>query len=308
MPGAALPDDVGDPSGEAPAGQSHNTRRPPAGLYIVATPIGNTGDISHRALAVLAGVDAVACEDTRVTGKLLHRYGLNRPLFPYHEHNAAKMRPQIIDRVASGQAIALVSDAGTPLISDPGYKLVREMREAGLPVTHLPGASAVLTALVLSGLPSDRFLFAGFLPNRPGPRRRELEALKPVPASLVFYESAQRLAEMLADAAAVLGGREAAVARELTKLYEEVRRGPLPDLAAHYAAAGPPKGEIVVVIAPPLAAEAATDAADLDRLLTDALATLSVRDAAAHVATITGQPKKAVYARALELSKGGADG
>ncbi|MFM2042705.1 MAG: rRNA ((1402)-2-O)-methyltransferase [Pseudomonadota bacterium] len=286
----------GEPSGPGGA------RKPP-GLYIVATPIGNAGDITLRALDTLKGVDAIACEDTRVTSKLLGRYGIRTTLLPYHDHNAATMRPRILARVAGGQAVALVSDAGTPLISDPGYKLVRDAAAAGLPVTHLPGASAALTALVLSGLPSDRFLFAGFLPSKQGARRTELEGLKPVQATLVLYESAQRLADLLADAADILGGREAAVARELTKMFEEVRRGTLPDLAAHYAAAGPPKGEVVVVIAPPPAGEAATEAADLDRLLRDALKTMSVRDAAASVATATGQPRKAVYARALELAK-----
>lgn len=293
---AGGPDFGAEPSGAKPG------RKPGPGLHIVATPIGNAGDITLRALETLRGVDAVACEDTRTTGSLLRRYGISVPLFPYHEHNAAKMRPQILARVAAGEAIALVSDAGTPLVSDPGFKLVREAREAGLPVTHLPGANAAITALVLSGLPSDRFLFAGFLPNKAGPRRAALEGLKPVPATLVLYESPQRLPDFLADAASVLGDREAAVARELTKLFEEVRRGPLPDLAAHYAQAGPPKGEVVVVIAPPTEGAAEAEAADLDTLLRQALASLSVRDAAAHVATVTGQPKKQVYARALELA------
>lgn len=297
--GPGLPTDAVEPSGAGTA------RKPAPGLHLVATPIGNAGDITLRALETLRGVDAIACEDTRTTGRLMARYGIGTPLLPYHEHNAAKMRPQLLARMAEGQAIALVSDAGTPLISDPGYKLVRAVVAAGLAVTHMPGANAAVTALVLSGLPSDRFLYAGFLPNKAAARRTALAELKAVPATLVFYESPQRLADMLADAAETLGTREAAVARELTKLFEEVRRGPLPDLAAHYAQAGPPKGEVVVVIGPPDAG-AGEEPADLDALLRDALAGMSVRDAAATVATATGRPRKEVYARALELAKGGA--
>lgn len=297
--------------GDEPEAQPNGSgaiRKPGAGLYIVATPIGNAGDVTLRALDILRGVDAIACEDTRVTGKLLRRYGIRTRMLPYHDHNAAKMRPVLLEKVAAGQAIALVSDAGTPLVSDPGFKLVREARERGLPLTHLPGANAAITALVLSGLPSDRFLFGGFLPARSAARRTELELFRALPASLIFYESAQRLAEMLGDVAAALGNREVAVARELTKLFEEVRRGTAADLAAHYADKGPPKGEIVVVIAPPAEGAAANDAADMDSLLKQALAGgLSVRDAAAHVATITGQPKKQVYARALQLGTGGDD-
>lgn len=281
-------------------------RKPGAGLYIVATPIGNAGDISLRALDILRGVDAIACEDTRVTGKLLRRYGIRTRMLPYHDHNAAKMRPVLLDKVANGQAIALVSDAGTPLVSDPGFKLVREAKDRGLALTHLPGANAAITALVLSGLPSDRFLFGGFLPAKSAARRTELELFRTLPATLIFYESAQRLAEMLADVATSLGNREVAVARELTKLFEEVRRGPASDLSAHYTEKGPPKGEVVVVIGPPAEGAAASDAADMDSLLKQALlGGMSVRDAAAHVATITGQPKKQVYARALQLGTGG---
>lgn len=313
-PDDTLPDD--DDMGEVVPGDADMSvaegngtgpiRKPAAGLYIVATPIGNAGDITLRALEVLRGVDAIACEDTRVTGKLLRRYGIGTRLVPYHDHNAAKMRPQILGRVAGGAAIALVSDAGTPLVSDPGFKLVREAREQGLPVTHLPGANAALTALVLSGLPSDRFLFGGFLPPKSAARRTALEEFRTLQATLIFYESAQRLGDMLADIAATLGAREVAVARELTKMFEEVRRGGAAELSAFYEENGPPKGEVVVVIGPPAADAAATDAADLDTLLAQALeGGLSVRDAAAHVATITGQPKKAVYARALELGGGG---
>jgi 16S rRNA (cytidine1402-2'-O)-methyltransferase len=304
------PTDLDDTDGEKfpVPGEGSGTdpiRKPAPGLYIVATPIGNAGDITLRALALLRGVDAIACEDTRVTGNLMRRYGIATRLVPYHDHNAAKMRPQLLGRVAEGQAIALVSDAGTPLVSDPGFKLVRDARDQGLPVTHLPGANAALTALVLSGLPSDRFLFAGFPPPKSAARRTMLEEFRTLQATLIFYESAQRLADMLADIAATLGAREVAVARELTKMFEEVRRGPVAELAAHYTENGPPKGEVVVVVGPPAADAAATDAADLDSLLTQALAGgMSVRDAAAHVATITGQPKKSVYARALELGTG----
>ncbi|MDE1149089.1 MAG: 16S rRNA (cytidine(1402)-2'-O)-methyltransferase [Azospirillaceae bacterium] len=294
--------DGAEPSGTA------SPRKPPPGLHVVATPIGNAGDITLRALETLKGVDAIACEDTRVTARLMTRYQVRKPLLAYHEHNAARMRPQLLARMAAGQAIALVSDAGTPLISDPGYKLVREAREQGLFVTHLPGASATLTALVLAGLPSDRFMFIGFLPSKAGARRAALEEVAGVRTTLVLFESAQRLADLLADAAQVLGGREVAVARELTKLFEEVRRGTLPDLAAHYAEAGPPKGEVVVVIGPPVAA--GEEAVDIDGLLRTALRTLSIRDAAATVAEASGAPRKQIYQRALALSKddGAKDG
>ncbi|WP_207455678.1 16S rRNA (cytidine(1402)-2'-O)-methyltransferase [Azospirillum sp. SYSU D00513] len=277
----------------------------------MATPIGNAADITLRALDTLRAAGAVACEDTRVTGKLMGIHGIDTPLVSYHEHNAARMRPVLIGRMKAGEAIALVTDAGTPLVSDPGYKLVRECVAEGVEVTTLPGASAPLAALVLSGLPTDRFLFAGFLPNRQTARRAAIGELKGVPATLVFFESPQRLPESLADMAELLGPREGAVARELTKLYEEVRRGPLPGLAAHYAEAGPPRGEVVVVIGPP-GAEDTPGEADVDALLREALSRLSVRDAAADVAARTGQPKREVYARALELARdagpGGASG
>ncbi len=269
----------------------------------MATPIGNAADITLRALDVLTRAAAIACEDTRVTAKLMGIHGIHTPFVSYHEHNAARMRPILIARMQAGDAIALVTDAGTPLVSDPGYKLVRDCVAAGVAVTTLPGASAPLAALVLSGLPTDRFLFAGFLPNKSSARRAAIGELKAVPATLVFFESAQRLTDSLADLAELLGPREAAVARELTKLYEEVRRGTLPALAAHYATAGPPKGEVVLVIGPP-GAEAALGEADVDALLRTALPRLSVRDAAADVAARTGRPKREVYARALELARG----
>src|SRR3954454_23991903 len=216
------------------------------GLHVVATPIGNLGDISLRALGTLAAADAVLAEDTRVTKTLLAHYGITTPLVAYHEHNAEEMRPRVLARLRAGEALALVSDAGTPLVSDPGYKLVEAAAEEGLKVVAVPGASAVLAALVVAGLPTDRFFFEGFLPPRSAARRERMEALKPVPGTLVFFESPRRVAEMLADAAAVLGDRPAAVARELTKFYETVRRGGLAGLAETYAQEDTPKGEIVV--------------------------------------------------------------
>ncbi|MEO5336703.1 MAG: 16S rRNA (cytidine(1402)-2'-O)-methyltransferase [Magnetospirillum sp. WYHS-4] len=275
----------------------------PPGLYAVATPIGNAGDITLRALEVLRTVDAIACEDTRVTARLLAIHGIRRPLLAYHEHNAERARPQIVRRLQEGESLALVSDAGTPLVSDPGYKLVRACHEAGIAVNALPGPSSVLTALVLAGLPTDRFLFAGFLPNRSTARRKALAELAAIPATLVLMESPSRLPASLADMALVLGDREAAVTRELTKLFEEVRRGGLADLAAHYAEAGPPKGEVTVVIGPPSGEREAPAADDLDGWLRDAMAELSVRDAADRVAGISDLPRRQVYARALELKK-----
>jgi 16S rRNA (cytidine1402-2'-O)-methyltransferase len=265
----------------------------------VATPIGNAADITLRALDVLRRADLVACEDTRVTGKLLAIHGIATPRFAYHDHNADRVRPVLLDRLRQGGTIALVSDAGTPLVSDPGFKLIRAAAEEGLPVTTLPGPSAPLAALVLSGLPTDRFLFAGFLPAKHGARLGELASLATVPATLVFFESARRLPESLADMAEALGPRPAAVARELTKMFEEVRRGTLPELAAHYAEAGPPKGEVVVVVGTSPPAE--QPAASLDDRLRAALATMSLRDASEAVATATGARRRDVYARALEL-------
>lgn len=274
------------------------------GLYLVATPIGNAADITLRALALLQHADLVACEDSRVTGPLLKRYGIDTALFPYHEHNAAKVRPQLIDKLLGGAVVALVSDAGTPLINDPGYKLVRACIEAGIAVTALPGASAVLAGLSVSGLPSDRFLYAGFPPPKSTARRKWLAELAGIPATLVMLESAQRLGDSLADMESVFGPvREAAVARELTKKFEEVRRGTLHDLAAHYAAQGAPKGEITLVIAPP-AEQAAASAADLDSALAEAMARLPLRQAVDEVAVLLGLSRKPVYARALELRDG----
>ena len=276
------------------------------GLHIVATPIGNLRDISLRALGTLAAADAVIAEDTRVTKVLLAHYGIATPLVAYHEHNAAVVRPHLLARLANGAALALVSDAGTPLVSDPGFKLVSEALTQGVPVTAVPGASAVLTALVVAGLPTDRFFFEGFLPQKQAARRTRIAELAPVPGTLVFFESARRLADMLADLAAVLGPRPGAIARELTKHFETVRRGTLAELASALASEEPPKGEIVVLVAPPGENDesGASDAA-VDAKLQEALRTLSVKDAASVVAAESGQKRRKVYARAIALVAAG---
>jgi 16S rRNA (cytidine1402-2'-O)-methyltransferase len=273
-----------------------------AGLYILATPIGNARDISLRALETLKSCNVIAAEDTRVTSKLLSIHGISKPLIAYNDHNAPQMRPKILGRLAQGELVALVSDAGTPLVSDPGYKLVREAIAAGVHIVALPGPSAVLAGLTLSGLPSDRFLFAGFLPSRSGERKSALEELKGIGATLIFFESAQRLAESLAAMAEVLGDRACAMTRELTKLHEEVRRGSLAELAAHYEKAGAPKGEVTLLVGPPL--EAAPDIARIDAALKAALAFMPVKAAADLIAGLTGAPRKQIYARALELKDG----
>jgi len=288
--------------GSGPAARDGNLA---PGLYLVATPIGNLRDITLRALDVLGAADVIACEDTRVTARLLTTYAVTTPTIPYHDHNAARARPAIVKRVAEGQAVALVSDAGTPLISDPGLKLVRACAEEGLAVVAIPGASAMLAGLAVAGLPTDRFLFAGFLPAKSAGRRRALEDLAGVPATLVFYEAANRLPAALADMADVLGPRPAAVARELTKLYEEIARGDLAELAARYAEAGPPKGEVVVVVGPPEVAEIAGEV--VDKRLTAALMRLSVRDASSEVADELGLPRRQLYERALQLLGRGGD-
>ena len=268
-----------------------------SGLYIVATPIGNLGDLSRRAVTVLGAVAAVACEDTRVTGKLMHHLGTKTKLIRYDDHASEATRDHIL-ALASEQPVALVSDAGTPLISDPGYQLVKAARERGIAVTSIPGPSAAIDALTLAGLPRDRFLFAGFLPNKAKARADTLAELAAVKATLVFYETAPRLTAALAAIAAVLVGREVAVARELTKLFEECRSGTPADLIAHYTA-HPPKGEIVLVIAPP--GGVVTSADDADALLIEALRTQKASQAAAEVARATGLDRKALYARAMEL-------
>ncbi|MCP5431670.1 MAG: 16S rRNA (cytidine(1402)-2'-O)-methyltransferase [Alphaproteobacteria bacterium] len=278
------------------------------GLYVVATPIGNARDITLRALDVLGGADAIACEDTRVTARLLGLHGMTGKgrLVPYHAHNEARETPRLLARLEAGAAVALVSDAGTPLLSDPGARLVAAARAAALTVHAVPGPSALTAALSVAGIAMERFHFAGFLPARGGARRRAVEELKDIPASLVLLEAPHRIAATLADLAAALGGaREAAVARELTKLHEEIVRGPLADLAERYAAAAP-KGEIVLLVAPPAPSEPA-GADRLDAALADALARASVKEAAHEVAAALGLPRREVYARALAL-KGARDG
>jgi len=274
------------------------------GLHLVATPIGNLKDISFRALSTLAAADAVIAEDTRVTKTLLAHYGISTPLVAYHEHNAKVIRPHLLARLEAGAKLALVSDAGTPLVSDPGFRLVQEALEKGVHVTSVPGPSAVLAALVVAGLPTDRFFFEGFLPHKSGPRRARLAELAHIPGTLVFFESPRRLVETLADCAAVLGKRDAAIARELTKLFESVRRGALDELAATLAEEETPKGEIVLLVAPPGAGAAEAAAADLDAKIEEALTAHSVKDAASVVSAATGQPRRQVYARALELAAG----
>lgn len=267
----------------------------------MATPIGNAADISLRALDVLTQADVIACEDTRVTARLLALHGISRPLSRYDEHTAHTAGPALLGRVARGERVALVSDAGTPLVSDPGERLVRGCVDAGLPVLAIPGASSVMAALCVSGLPTQRFMFLGFLPPRSVARRRGLAAVADLDATLVVLESAQRLAASLADMAAMLGPRQAAVTRELTKLFEEVRRGSLDELATHYRQAGAPKGEVTVVIGPPPPPLPVEDA-EAERLLVDALSRMSARDAAASVAERTGLPRRGLYARAIVLA------
>jgi 16S rRNA (cytidine1402-2'-O)-methyltransferase len=267
------------------------------GLYIVATPIGNLGDITLRAMEVLRGVAAIACEDTRVTGKLLNHLDIKKRMIRYDDYAGEGDRDRLL-ALAADQPVALVSDAGTPLISDPGYRLIRAARAAGIAVTSLPGASAAVVALTLSGLPNDRFLFAGFLPAKDKARRDVLAELAPVPATLVFYETAPRIGDALRALTEVLPGREVAVARELTKKFEECRTGTPEDLIAHYAA-HPPKGEIVLLVAPPSATP--TDSLDADALLRAELESAKPSQAAAKVAKLTGLDRKTLYARALEL-------
>lgn len=270
------------------------------GLYVTATPIGNLSDISLRALEVLKGADLILCEDTRVTGKLLSGHGIKARLLAYHDHNADRLRPQIIKRIKSGEALALVSDAGTPLISDPGYKLVKELKGLDLPVYPIPGASAPMAALMAAGLPTDKFYFAGFLPAKAGPRSKALEALADIKATLVFFESPKRVTKTVAAMRDVFGPeREAALCRELTKMFEEVLRLPLKELSENLEARTAIKGEIVLVVAPP--DQASGDHGDSDSALKAALKKLSVKDAAALVSALTGKSKNDLYARALEI-------
>jgi 16S rRNA (cytidine1402-2'-O)-methyltransferase len=270
------------------------------GLYLVATPIGHRGDITLRALTTLAQVDIILCEDTRSSGSLLRAYGIKKPLVSYHDHNAIEREAELLDRMRFGVALAMISDAGMPLISDPGFRLVRACRERGIMVTACPGASAVVTSLALSGLPPEPFLFLGFLPNKSGARCNALKPYAQVAATLICYESPQRLAATLTDMVTVLGDRLATVGRELTKLFEESRPGTLSELAAHYTA-HPPKGEITITIAPPEPVAPPDD--QLDALLITALAQGSLRDAVTTVTATTGLPKKQVYDRALLLQQ-----
>jgi 16S rRNA (cytidine1402-2'-O)-methyltransferase len=276
--------------------------RPEPGLHLVATPIGNLGDISARAIAVLKGCDVIACEDTRVTGKLAQAFGIPTPLISYHEHNAERMRPKILARLRDGGRVALVSDAGTPLVSDPGYKLVREVAAEGFPVFPIPGPSSALAALIVSGLPTDRFFFQGFLPAKASARKSVLTEISAIPATLIVFEAARRLDETLTEIAAVVGDREAAVGRELTKLHEEVKRGALSTLAAHYAE-HPGKGEAVIVIAPPgpKVVDVAEQELALDKRLAVLLEALGVKEAASIAADEFGLPRRDIYSRALSL-------
>jgi 16S rRNA (cytidine1402-2'-O)-methyltransferase len=277
-----------------------------AGLHLVATPIGNLRDITLRALETLAAADVIACEDTRVTRKLLDHYGIATPLTPYHEHNATSARPKLLARLAAGEAVALVSDAGTPLISDPGFKLVRAASEAGHAVIAAPGPSAALAALAIAGLPTDRFFFEGFLPSKDGQRRNRIAELSRIPATLILYESGPRVGHTLQALADILGPRPAAVCRELTKLHEEVRRGGLVELAQAYQGEAETRGEFTLVIAPPTAGGEAVDEGEVDALLRRALRQASVKDAVSEVAAATGRPRREVYQRALTLN--GQDG
>ena len=287
-------------------GQTEVTARPldPA-LYLVATPIGNLGDITLRALETLAGADMVACEDTRVTRVLLDRYGIRQRPTAYHEHNAAEAGPRLIEALENGRSVALVSDAGTPLVSDPGFRLVEQAQAHGIRVVPIPGASAVLAALTASGLPSDAFFFAGFLPVKDGQKRTRLGELKAVPGTLIFFESPRRLADTLEAMADVFGAHQAAIGRELTKAFEEIRTGTLAELAAHYAEADTPKGEVVICVAPP--GERPETADDVDKLLISLASEMPASKAAAEAARMTGQQKPALYRRLLELKEGSGD-
>jgi 16S rRNA (cytidine1402-2'-O)-methyltransferase len=274
----------------------------PPGLYLVATPIGNLGDITLRALETLAGCDIIACEDTRITRRLTERYAITAHLKPYHEHNAALARPKILERLAQGAAIALVSDAGTPLISDPGFKLVREACAAGHPVIALPGPSSVLSALSVAALPTDRFFFEGFLPSKQTARRARLTELARIDVTLVLFESGNRVQDTLADLAGIMGGRDAAICRELTKMHEQVTRAKLSELALS-ADTLETRGEFVLVIGPPAAGALAMTEDALDDLLRASLQRDSVKDAVAHAVELSGRPRREIYARALELAK-----
>ena len=276
------------------------------GLTLIATPIGNAGDITLRALDALRDADAVACEDTRVGRRLMDIHGValdGRPLLAYHDHNSASALPRLLDLLRGGGRVVFLSDAGTPMVADPGFRLAQAVIAEGIALSATPGPCAAIMALTLSGLPSDRFTFVGFAPPKREARRNFLREFAGIPTTLILYESPKRLAASLADMAEVFGNREAAIARELTKMFEEVRRGPLDTLAAHYAAEGAPKGEVVVVVGPRAPAEPASEA-DIDTALREALTTQTVKDAAKAVATDLGLPRKVVYDRALVLKDG----
>src|SRR5712671_2831939 len=279
-----------------------NAPKPVPGLYLVATPIGHLGDITLRALETLAGVDIIACEDTRITRRLTERYAISAQLKPYHEHNAALARPKILEKLAQGASIALVSDAGTPLISDPGFKLVREVCASGFAVIALPGPSSVLSALAVAALPTDRFFFEGFLPPKQVARRARLTELSRIDATLVMFESGNRVQDTLADLAGIMGTRDAAVCREMTKMHEEIRRAPVAELARS-ADTLETRGEFVLVIGPPTAVAQIMAEHELDDLLRSSLQRDSVKDAVAHAVELSGRPRREIYARALELAK-----
>ena len=288
-------------SARSPRSKSEHPLR--AGLYLVATPIGNSRDITLRALDVLASVDRLYAEDTRVTAKLLAMHAIARPMHSYREQNARTADTQIMREIESGQSVAIVSDAGSPLISDPGHSLVATITESGGMVFPVPGPSAAIAALTASGLPSDRFFFAGFLPNRSNERRRAIRELEGIPGTLIFYEAPTRLAETITDLAAVLGNRMAVVARELTKMHEEFVRSPLDALIEHYERHPEIRGEIVILVSPPDAQAKVTDAKEIDRRLMEQLKSHPVKDAAAIVAAELGLARRVVYARALSLKK-----
>jgi 16S rRNA (cytidine1402-2'-O)-methyltransferase len=294
----------GDPASNQPrtyavTGQLIHADSLAPGLYVVATPIGNLGDMTLRALATLAAADLIACEDTRVTQKLLERYQIRAAMTPYHDHNATAARPLILRRLAAGNAVALVADAGTPLISDPGFKLVRAAQAAGHRVFAVPGASSLLAALCVAGLPTDRFYFAGFLPPKPSARAERIAEFATVPATIVLFEAGSRIAETLADLAERLGVRDAVICRELTKLHEEVRPGLLAEQATHYAGKAERRGEFVIVIGP--SKDALVEAADIDALLRSALAKSSTKEAVDAVVGATGESRRYVYRRAIAL-------
>jgi 16S rRNA (cytidine1402-2'-O)-methyltransferase len=284
------------------AGHALAAPKPVPGLYLVATPIGNLGDITLRALETLAGVDIIACEDTRITRRLTERYAITALLKPYHEHNAALARPKILEKLGQGASIALVSDAGTPLISDPGFKLVREVCAAGYPVIALPGPSSVLAALAVAALPTDRFFFEGFLPSKATARRARLAELARIDATLVMFESGNRVQDTLADLAELMGARDGAICREMTKMHEDIKRATVSELA-RTADTLETRGEFVLVVGPPPADAQIMAGNDLDDLLRSSLKRDSVKDAVAHAVELSGRPRREIYARALELAK-----